>query len=51
MPAAKVKAPSEPEPVSQPPSANVEHDEEPSEDEHVEAPNGWSTLGLIRAGK
>lgn len=41
MQAAEDKAPAEPAPVPQRPPADVDHDEEHSEDEHIEAPNGW----------
>ena len=48
MPTAEDKARAEPEPVSEPPLADVEHDEEHDEDEHVEQPNGVYTRALIR---
>jgi len=41
MPATEDKAPDEPAPVSQRPPGDVDHDEEHSEDDLVEAPNGF----------
>ena len=51
MPAADDKATDKADPVSEPPLADVEHDEEHSENEHVEAPdNGSCTRRPIRGG-
>ena len=50
MPAAEDKTPAEPAPVSQRPPDDVDHDEEHSEDEPVEAPNGLCRRQLIRRG-
>jgi hypothetical protein len=50
MPATEDKAPAEPASVPQRPPDEVDHDEEHSEDEHIEAPNGFvpSTVDLPR---
>ena len=48
MPATEDKAPAEPEPVSQRPLADVQHDEGHSEDEHVD---GLCPRRLIRRRK